>query len=364
MSTKHEFTEHDKTEQGQKAIAQGIKNKQAGVHPDYAESEGADFSWPDLDPDSIGSLEPWMCYRIQRDGSYGGWTDLNQFASGQKRKHYACFLILGFPEALGEDHDTAKAIVERLLESSDLETEAAEYGFTSNEHYTVADHVNSALLALENEQEKGFAAADALLKEQHAKLDAQMDEHIAAAAEGGLLDPISGVDMDTWAAANAKIANGVALEEVLAVVGVEKPVWDEVSAKWTERMSQDTTFAISKVYGDAFVNSNIGRFAEGAGDAKEAAPTGGSANAVQAVMDDFELYVKIMCHQNMGATQGKDAVSILSEYGLNAADWGSIGAHWTPKMATDTAMALQMSQLMEKYNAEFASAGVGDDIEF
>ncbi len=61
-----------------------------------------------------------------------------------------------------------------------------------------------------------------------------------------------------------------------------------------------------------------------------------------------------MCHQSMESTQGKDAASILQEYGLSVSDWGMVGAHWTPKMG----------EYMEKYNAEFASAKVGDDIDF
>ncbi|WP_158250370.1 hypothetical protein [Aquimarina sp. I32.4] len=56
----------------------------------------------------------------------------------------------------------------------------------------------------------------------------------------------------------------------------------------------------------------------------------------------------------MESTQGKDAASILQEYGLSVSDWGMVGAHWTPKMG----------EYMEKYNAEFASAKVGDDIDF
>lgn len=212
-----------------------------------------------------------------------------------------------------------------------------------------------------NNDEKALNAADDFLKEQKAKLDAQMNANIATAGAGGLLDPIKGIDMETWAAANVKIAGGMDLEEVLKIVCVEKPVWDEVSAEWNARMSQDTTFAISTVYGQAFTNSDIGRFANST--ANQNTDTSASNNN-NGVMEDFEHYIKIMCHQNMGATQEKDAASILKEYGLTVIDWSAAGAHWSPKMATDTRLAMKMGELMEKYNTEFATTSAAEDIDF
>ena len=152
------------------------------------------------------------------------------------------------------------------------------------------------------------------------------------------------------------------LEEVLQIVGVEKPVWDKVSAEWNARMSQDTTFAISKVYGDAFTNSNIGKFADAGASG---APSGASnSEATEKAMNDFDLYVKIMCHQNAGSAQGKDANSILEQYGISVNDWSSIGAHWAAQMGTDLTLASKMPELMAKYNAEFATGNVGEDISF
>ncbi|WP_299901261.1 DUF6620 family protein [uncultured Aquimarina sp.] len=366
MSNLHKFTDHDKTEQGQKAIALGIKNKQSSAENsyDYTAQEAADFSWPDIDPDQIGHIEPWLCYGKNNDGTTGGWVDLNQFANGQERKLNACLQTLGYPEALNTTTDRAREILDEINNNDNFEEIAAQYGFKSNEHFSLEDHVASSLIKIEKAEGKAYDAADDFLKEQKAKLDAQMDAHIEAAEAGGLLDPINGIDMETWAAANAKIAGGMDLEEVLKVVGTEKPIWDEVSAEWTARMSQDTTFAISKVYGDAFMNSNIGKFAATETNEVADAVSSSGGSSLDNVMEDFDLYIKIMCHQNMGATQGKDAVSILNEYGLNVNDWSTVGAQWTTKMATDTRLALKMGELMEKYNAEFATAGAGDDIDF
>lgn len=366
MSTIHEFSDHDKTEQGQKAIALGIqiKNGIGAKNYDYIDQEAADFTWPNVDQDKIGYIEPWLCYIKNPDGTLGGWVDLNEFTNGTERKLNACLLRLGFPEELGKEYKKIKDLLKEIQNSEDFETTARKYGFKSNEQFSIRDHVDSANIKLKESESKAFDAADDVLKEQKAKLDSQMDAHIEAAAEGGLLDPIKGIDMQTWAAANAKIAGGMDLEDVLKVVGTEKPIWDEVSAEWNARMSQDTTFAISKVYGDAFMDSNIGKFANGETNQSSESNASNNNSALQKVMEDFDFYIKVMCHQNMGATQGKDASSILQEYGLTVTDWSSVGAHWATKMATDTRLALEMGELMEKYNAEFASAKAGDDIDF
>lgn len=324
---------------------------------DYTTWPCADLSFPDLNED-----ENYDVWPFKPNLNEPHWVDLNnQLKSGIRRYGYVNKFKM--PEQVRElSHEDATNIlneIKKLKENNLVEfnDQIHQYGFSDEKHFLWG------IAMLDTATEQAYEQANNLLKEQKAKLDAEMDAHIEAAEAGGLLDPIKGIDMDTWAAANAKIAGGMDLEEVLRIVGTEKPIWDEVSAEWTARMSQDTTFAISKVYGDAFMNSNIGKFANENPQELQVSPSSG-ADALDNVKEDFELYVKIMCHQNMGAGQGKDAASILQEYGLTVTDWSTVGMHWTPKMATDTRLAMQMGELMEKYNAEFASVKAGDDIDF
>ncbi|WP_159090674.1 DUF6620 family protein [Aquimarina aquimarini] len=324
---------------------------------DFNTWPGADLSYPDLDEDVNYDVWP---FKPNLDEPH--WINLNDIASGISRYGYANRLEMP-DEIVGLDHEEAKKIFEGIkgIQNShpeEFSTQINTYGFTDENHFLWAT------LALESSEEQAYEAADALLREATDKLNAEMDAQIEAAESGGLLDPISGIDMQTWAAANAKIAGGMDLEEVLKIIGTEKPIWDEVSAEWNARMSQDTTYAIVKVYGDAFTNSDIGLFAQTNADQQTSTDAITGDSALDKVKEDFELYIKIMCHQSMGSTQGKDAASILQEYGLSVSDWGMVGAHWTPKMATDTRMAQKMGEYMEKYNAEFASAKAGDDIDF
>ena len=355
----HKFSDHDKTPQGQKAIEQGIANKQ-GAPYDFAKSKGANFSWPDLDPAKIGHLEPWLCY-----APTGGWIDLNAIAKGADRRAKAAYRMLGDVDndAFRRVEDATYATIAKLeaLSDAELAAQAPSYGLKKDARFGYRDYLVGLRLACDDAQGRANKTAQKALDAANAHQQQQMQGHIAAAKSGGLMDPVQGVSLEDWAGANAKIAAGEPLANVLKVLQLEKPAWDAISAEWMGRMSRDTTFAISTVYGGAFTNPNIGRFAQ-AGGAAAAKPAAGGA--LQKVMGDFELYVKIMTHQNVGAGQGVDAQSVLKKYGLTVADWSQVGMHWGTKMTTDMALATKMGGLMQKYMAELSKPGAGDDISF
>lgn len=308
----------------------------------------ADLDFPDLDPEKKYDIWPF-----KPDLNQVHWVNLHDkaFMSGVARKGY----ILGYtcPEAF-ESLDAQAALVqfEDLLKANN-EAAITAAGFKSKEHLEYMIHSTTHRI------KKAYAETQSLLDTLNAEQSAAMNKNVEAVKAGGLLDPIKGVSMEDWAAGNAKIGGGMPLDQVLKVLGVEKPVWDAVSAEWMSRMQQDTTFAIAKVYGEAFTNPNMGKFA-GAGGGSAA---GGNAK-IDAIKNDLDEYVKIMCHQNMGAAQGIDANSILQQYGLTAADWGTIGMHWAPQLGGNLEVAMKMSALMDKYNAQFAGAKAGSDIEF
>lgn len=295
----------------------------------------------------LDTPSPWI--RSYGEDSSDGWVG---HYYGNSLRNCAIIPYTLPDQYVGRDaYELANELEALAEENNEAKIKAA--GFDS------VHHVNYAIERARRAITVGIAEAQSMLDEQTKQQQEAMNQNIAAAKAGGLLDPIKGISMEDWAAANVQISNGRPLDEVLKVLGTEKPIWDEVSAEWMARMSQDTTFAISKVYGDAFTNPNIGKFAKAGG--------GGAAQGsgeVEKVKNDFELYIKIMCHQNMASTQGIDATSILKKYGLSVTDWSMIGAHWAPKMGSDLQLAMKMSPLMEKYNAEFATAGAGSDINF
>ena len=359
--TSHKFSDYDNSPQGQKAIALGIKNKQGAAY-DWATSPAANFNWPDLDASKIGTLEPWLCY-----AKAGGWADLNAIAKGADRKATAAYRVLGTVESevFKRVDDEAFATIEKFLSLPDAELAklAPQAGLQKDARFGYRDYLQGMKLDFEDIQRRSNKKAQAALDAATEHGQQQMKGHIAAAKSGGLLDPVQGVTLEDWAGANAKLAAGEPIANILKVLKLEKPAWDTVSAEWNGRMSRDTTFAIATVYGGAFTNPNIGKFAAGGGAAAPAAkPAGGGA--LDKAMGDFELYVKIMTHQNVGAGQGLDAAAVLKKYGLSVVDWSKLGAHWGPKMTSDMTLAMKMGGLMAKYTAELSAPGAGDDISF
>lgn len=295
----------------------------------------------------LDTPSPWI--RTYSDDSSDGWAG---HYYGNSLRNCAIIPYTIPDQYIGRDaFELVKEFEALAEENNEAKIKAA--GF-DNLH-----HLNYAISRAQKNITMGIAEAQALIDEQTKQQAEAMNQNIAAAKAGGLLDPIKGISMEDWAAANVQISNGRSLDEVLKVLGTEKPIWDAVSAEWMARMSQDTTFAISKVYGDAFTNPNIGKFAKAGGGAAPQA-----SGDVEKIKNDFELYIKIMCHQNMASTQGVDAASVLKKYGLSVVDWSTVSAHWAPKMGSDLTLAMKMSPLMEKYNAEFATAGGGSDINF
>jgi hypothetical protein len=348
--TTHTFSDHDNTPQGQKAIAIGIHNRQTNAAYDYRQSPGANFNWPDFDPSHIGQLEPWLCYGI-KPGS--GWMDLNAIASGRERRGAAAFQTLGYNLQPPFDRVDTPAFTEidRLLglDEGSLAYEAPRLGMKADTYYTFRDYLIGMRRDYDNTRAKSMGRAQKGLDVANQYAQAQMQQNVNAAKAGGLLDPVNGISLEDWAAANAKIMSGTPMDTILGVLGVDKASWDAASAQWTARMSSDTTFAVSKVYGDAFVNSNIGKFAQ----AGLAAPP--ASAAVEKVKSDFELYVKVMTHQSVAAQKGVDATAVLAKYGLTVLDWSTVSSYWGPKMSSDMSLAMKVGELMTRYTQELAA---------
>lgn len=321
---------------------------------DYETWPCADMSFPDLDEDKSYDLWPFKPH-FDMSGHTVHWVDLNnQYKSGIERKA----IIRGYkiPDRyIGVDAQKCQIEFEALAKENDA-SKIQDAGFSNK------DHLLYIIESTKKQLKKGYAETQAVIDQTMGKLNQQMNANIDTAKASGLLDPVKGISLQDWAAANAKIASGMPFDEVLKVLSTEKPIWEEASAEWMARMSQDTSFAISKVYGDAFSNSNIGKFAGAS------ASTDSANNPVVAqVKNDMDLYVKIMCHQNIASTQGIDPISILKQYGLTIGDWGVLNGHWSPQFNGNLENVMKMSALMDKYNAEFAAAAppkAGNDIDF
>ncbi len=168
-----------------------------------------------------------------------------------------------------------------------------------------------------------------------------------------ILDPVEGITLDQWASVNAKLASGISTEEAIKSIGADMPKWDRANAEWNTRMSNDTTFTISRQYAAAFNQSASGNL--------------GSGSQVSGDSFPFEKYIECMVAQDVLGKQGRDAQDVLKDFGLTVADYSNISSYWTGKMMSDFSLAAKMAQLDAEYRKKYASMAPGNshgDISF
>ena len=157
----------------------------------------------------------------------------------------------------------------------------------------------------------------------------QMQQMIAGnqakAAASGEMNPVEGITLEAWAAINAAIVGGAATEGLLKGAGIDKARWDRASAEWNARMSRDTTFAITTVYGAAFQAASKGKY----GDLAREANAARAANRELAMPPPMphEQYWEIMYEQSYAAKQGKDPAAALQSMGLTIVDWTDLSTY-------------------------------------
>jgi hypothetical protein len=187
-------------------------------------------------------------------------------------------------------------------------------------------------------------------------------------AAGGGFAPVEGVSLEAWAAMNAAIVGGSAWEDVIKGAGVDKARWDRINAEWNARMSRDTTFAITTVYGAAFQAASQGKYN---GYAKEAAAARAANRELgMAAPISWEQYFELVFGQKYAAAAGKDPVETLKSQGLSIVDWTDLstfmGYHIYRNAVRDHGVLEQASKAAEaKVKAQYPSVGQIDaDIAF
>lgn len=167
-----------------------------------------------------------------------------------------------------------------------------------------------------------------------------------------VLEPVEGITVEQWASAQAKMASGGTLEDACKMLGVDAAKWDRVSAEWLARMSNDTSFVIMPIYSAAFTQKAEGNMGSGSTTNDNTIP--------------FEKFVEAMAAQDVLGKQGKDAQSVLADFGMTVADYSNISSHWFTKMATDMELGIKFEKLTNEYTAKYESmaADSHSDLEF
>jgi len=197
----------------------------------------------------------------------------------------------------------------------------AQRGIRDRMHWqTVRDSVYSVLARKHGSFEE---VSQRELNWRQGQMQNHMQGQVAAAAASGALAPVEGISLEKWASINAAIVGGANHEDLLRGQGIDQARWDKVNAEWNARMSRDTTFAVAKVYGEAFQNASKGKYAEYVREA--AAARAANRDLAMAPPITYEQYYDLLLQQAYAAKQGKDPIESLKASGLTVIDWTDLG---------------------------------------
>jgi len=184
-----------------------------------------------------------------------------------------------------------------------------------------------------------------------------------------LFEPIHGISLYDYSAANAKIANGVSVDIVCGALGVETPVWDEASAGWTQRMQEDAEFIVISEMGTLFAQADqhpkLGHLQ----------PEGGAGNALNLgrLASDRYFYEELNGARTAAYEAGLDGAAwIQQNYGISLGDFQQIAMQWMEIQKTESSEDIlayvdHMEQKRQEYARKFADengGNIADDVDF
>ena len=183
-------------------------------------------------------------------------------------------------------------------------------------------------------------------------------------ASNPMLQPIHGISLEDYAAAAAKMVNGMSEDEVTMALGVERPQWDEANQMWIQRMQQDTDMVVIGLYGQYFATAESHPKFQNL--SKDSSVIANNENLAR-IKEDAEFYFELTGAMQAAYNQGMDGAQWLREnYGLSIGDFQSVAMQWaySPVFA---AMIPFQQQKTKEYEAKFAKesgGNIADDIDF
>ena len=376
---------------------------------DYTKSSGANLDFPDYTGAQMKTLDLWISKHYN---STSRWEtchvrDLNEIPIGSERRWWALYGVpVAWPDKQ-EDSEAAEEVIDLLTEAmaeggDEFARHLSEHGMVNEEHFRwmrarhfgmpddlqsddAAERALKEIDAAKAEDAQsyenaldGFEIKDevhlhyirnqAALSKRQAYVGAQkiLDQTQAMLQKkfesnkqklSGDLAPYKGISMEVWAGATARLAQGQSIENIIESIGIDMPLWEDVSAEWNTRMSRDTTATIATVFGQAFVGGGQGQFGAAGQATAQAMNTNRGTNPNGEDPVSFEEWIKITEHMSAASFQGIEADEVLSNYSMNAADWGTVGGYWAQKFNANAMDYLDDYQrLSDKYRAQFASS--------
>ncbi len=170
-----------------------------------------------------------------------------------------------------------------------------------------------------------------------------------------VLEPVEGISFEDWAKANAGLASGKQVEEIIKLIGVDRPRWDRANEEWLARMKNDKTFTLSMKYASIFNNAAAGNLPHKKDFNDGTYP--------------IEKYVEVIVAMDYLGKQGRDAQDVLKDFGLTVADYSNLSSYYTKKIfLSPMGTGMKFQNLIMEYRAKYEKIikedGTHDDIEY
>lgn len=186
-------------------------------------------------------------------------------------------------------------------------------------------------------------------------------------ADSPLLQPIHGISLQDFAAAGGIMLKGIAEKDVLRILEVEKPMWDEVNVLWQQRMQQDMSFTLMTLYSEAY--SNVDRHPKFA-NARFIAATSRSTSKenVEKVNQDAMFYAELAGARQAAISFGYDGAQfVLDNFGVSLEDMQAASLKHMANHAMIEKITTETTKKEKEYESRFIKElgpGIADDIEF
>ena len=158
-------------------------------------------------------------------------------------------------------------------------------------------------------------------------------ETIQANLDPQLLEPIEGVSFEQW----AKINNALLYFEgkkqlVLKPINLSQEQHDRISTAWTNRMKEDKTFGLSKVYTYHFFNASQGRFAQLGKEVAQAFHDGKDPTSTPAISLEKWVEIRHFVSALPKSKQKNLSKQLQDNYGFSFYEWNILDNWWSRKV--------------------------------
>jgi len=193
---------------------------------------------------------------------------------------------------------------------------------------------------------------------------------VKADAGNSLLEPIHGISLKDYAAMAIKMSNGVDATAVIKAMGIDQAIWEELNTLWPQRMQEDSSFTVSTLYGQYFMEGDSHPKLD---HLKAEISEEGQANLKKLKTDRY--FYEELCGARQAAYEyGLDGAQWIQEnYGISLGDFQAVAMEYMTTQNQNwnsgeiTKHLDYQQQKQKEHAAKFAAeqgGNVADDIDF